>query len=357
MTNPPDTQPDLDRAALARATLKAMPAVRETVRSWRELTGGGAGTLIACSGGADSVALTLALWSACATANAPPLSVGHVVHDLRPEPDALADRDLVRALADRLGIPFVESSIKVAGAGNDEGAARTRRYAALVSMAGRAGLGYVASAHHANDQLESMLMAIARGSGLEGLAGVAASRPLGLGVTLIRPMLSGLRTDAEAICQIVGARWAHDATNDDTERFRSAVRGGPARLLTEIRPAAPLGAVRAGDLLRDAAMLVRDREVEVFGVGTGWDRAELRSERAVVLGAGLRTASLRLTGGDGADRLSRRVIDPVVRAIRDDSTERRHFHWPGGIEVTVTAHRIELVCPDPSPDQGAPNDD
>jgi tRNA(Ile)-lysidine synthase len=334
--------------AMTRKTLKAIPAVRAVTRSWRGLTGGGAPTLVACSGGADSVALALALWSAGAS-----ISLGHVVHDLRREPEAHADRDLVEALAGRLGCPFTVSSISVAGVGNDEGVARLGRYGALASMAQDAGMRFVASAHHANDQLESMLMAIARGSGLEGLAGVADSRRIGGGALLIRPMLKVSRADTEEICAKAGVEWAHDLTNDDTNRLRSAVRAGPARSLTEIRPEAPAGAVRAGDLLRDAAMLVQDRALEVFGHACQWERAALRHERGVVLGAGLRANAMRLTDGVGADALSRRVLDPVVRAIRDDSTEPRHFHWPSGIEVTVTANRIEMLRSGTPRDKGA----
>lgn len=337
MTNPAAISHASAPAPPDRAALKAIPAVRAMTRSWRALTGGGAGTLLACSGGADSVALALALWSAGA-----PVTLGHIVHDLRPEAEALADRDLVRGLADRLGLAFHESTIQVAGGGNSEGVARELRYAALASMARGAGLGFIASAHHANDQLESMLMAIARGAGLEGLAGVAATREVAPGVALIRPMLGATRADAEGVCAAAGVAWAHDATNDDTDRFRSAVRAGPARALIGLRPGAPAGAVRAGELLRDAAQLVQDRASAVFGDAAGWDRPALRTERAIVLGAGLRARFLLLTDGLGADRLSRRVLDPVVNAIRDDSTEPRHFHWPGGISVVVTAHTVTM---------------
>ncbi|MCB9848915.1 MAG: tRNA lysidine(34) synthetase TilS [Phycisphaeraceae bacterium] len=318
--------------------LKSMPTVRAITRSWRALTGGdGGGTLVACSGGADSVSLALTLWSAKA-----PITLGHVVHDLRSEAEALADRDLVEALAARLGVGFVERSIKVANLRNEEGTARSRRYEALAQMAGEVGVRFVASAHHADDQLESMLMAIARGAGPEGLSGVAASRPLTDSVTLIRPMLISNHADAKAICRAAGAQWAHDASNENPNRFRSAVRLGPARALAELRPDTAAGAVRAGELLRDAAMLVEERAHAILGDGNAWDRAGLRGERAIVLGAGLRSAALRMTGGIGADRLSRRVVDPVVEAIRDDSTEPRRFHWPDGVEIVVTAHRVEI---------------
>jgi len=333
MTIPPDELRPPDRSAL-----KALPAVREIALRWRRLTEGGGATLVACSGGADSGALALALWSVGA-----PITLGHVVHDLRPEAEAMSDRDVVRALAERLGVGFVESRVAVAGAGNNEGDARRERYAALAGLARAGGLGFVASAHQADDQLESMLMAIARGAGLDGLAGVAPSRSIGEGVTLIRPMLGSTRGDAERICSIGGYDWTLDTTNNDLARFRNAVRAGPARALKVLRPEAPSGAVRAGELLRDAADMIRERAGELFGDSFEWDRAALRSAPGVVLGAGLRSAALRLTGGAGADQLSRRVIAPVVRAIRDDSTEPRRFDWPLGLRVALTAHHVRMT--------------
>jgi len=248
-------------------------------------------------------------------------------------------------LANSVGARFVEAAVEVAGKGNDEGVARGSRYAALARLARDAGAPFVASGHHADDQLESMLMAIARGAGLDGLAGVAASREIEPGVTLVRPMLWVCKEDTKAICRSAGVEWAHDTTNDDTDRLRSAVRAGPARKLTRLRPEAPASAVRAGDLLRDAALLVQDRVEEIFGEDLGWERATLRGVRAIVLGAGLRDAALRLTGGVGADQFSRRVLDPVTRAIRDESTEPRDFHWPLGIRVHVTAHLVSMTMP------------
>ena len=154
-----------------RGVRRSDPAVAEVVARWRRLTGG-ARTLVACSGGADSVALLLMLRAATDD-----LVAGHVVHDLRPRDEALADRDAVRGLADACGVPFVSEEVRVP-AGNAEGMARTARYEALARMAQEHGCASVASAHHAGDQLEGVVMALVRGAGVRGLGGAQEIREI-----------------------------------------------------------------------------------------------------------------------------------------------------------------------------------
>ncbi len=217
-------------------------AARAVLRRWRELTGGSGTrdpdrrTLVACSGGADSTALVLAL------ADSQPL-VGHVVHDLRDRAETSAERDRVASLAAGLGLGFIETAVAVrALPGNAEANARRARYRALEALASRAGCPFVATAHHAGDQLETMLMAMLRGAGIGGLAGMPASRALGRrGVLLVRPMLGIGRADAERLCTLAGVGWATDPTNADISRFRAALRHGPLRALEAMRPGGARG--------------------------------------------------------------------------------------------------------------------
>lgn len=325
-----------------RDRLRRLSPVRTIARSWRSLAANStsARTLIACSGGADSGALALALWSAGAE-----IVLGHVVHDLRPPEESLADRDATKDLAARLGLSFVEASVRCRDGSNAEGAARRARYRALAGLASEIGAPFVASAHHADDQLESMIMGLLRGAGPAGLAGVAPSRSLNERVTLIRPMLQTSRADAESICAAAGFQWANDRTNLDTTRLRAALRHGPLADIAALRPGSAARASRAADHLRDACLVIESRVLAVFGEANSWPRNTLREETALVVGAGLRRAAMRITGGLGADRLGARVVDPVVRAVRDTSTEPRVFAWQLGenrVRVAVSARTVTL---------------
>lgn len=357
------------------------------VRAWRALTsppearraGPGARTLIACSGGADSSALVLAL--ATASTN---LVVAHIVHDLRPRAEALADRDAAQGLAASLGLAFVAAEVSVraavkgAGGGrNVEARARRERYAALVRLAREHGCRFIATAHHADDQLETMLMAMLRGAGPRGMAGAAVMRTAGPragDVRIIRPMLGGgsgsggavaasTRADAEGICRAAGWVWREDTTNADTRLLRNALRRDVLPVLERLRPGASVRAARGAELLRGAAEVVRAEAVDVWGrgdqavpggkgsgenqAGRVWGRAELRHEPEIVLGEWLRLAAGVLAPADraersyGLDRLSRRAVAPVIRAIRDGCTDPREFRV-GQLRVSVSARRVRV---------------
>lgn len=339
------------------------------MQAWRRLTtaerarraGAGEGTLVACSGGADSSALVLALAAAVSGGKAgrARIVVGHVVHDLRPRREAEADRDAARRLAEMVGAEFVEAKVRVREkGGNLEGAARKARYGALVKMAKREGVRFVATAHHADDQLETLLMALMRGAGPRGMAGVRRSRALGgegAGrVMLIRPMIEAAveRADAERICGAAGWEWREDATNADTTRFRAAVRARLVPIMRELRPGTARRACGTARVMADAARLVDGRAGSVWAMaeerGPGravWDRERLRRCAPTVLGEVMRIAASEFIGS-GADRMGGRVSAPVIRAIRDDSTEPRRFDVGGknGLRVDITARTVTIAA-------------
>jgi tRNA(Ile)-lysidine synthase len=320
--------------------------------------------MIACSGGADSSALLLAL-----AAVTKKLVVAHVVHDLRPEPEALADRDAVRALAESLGLPFTEARVSTrdllidgspapaalvrrTGDRNPESLARWLRYLVLADLARRHNLAFVATAHHAGDQLESILMALVRGSGPRGLRGTAASRTLRHATTpvrLIRPMLGVTRDECERLCRDAGWTWREDLTNADTTRLRSYLRHRVVPSLRAARPGVDRRAAAAAELLRDAAALVADRaqallaaaEVSSDSATLSWARGSLRNERPAVIGELIRRAAKRLAGPAGLDRLGRSSLDAVVTAVISLSTHPRVFRL-STIEVRVTSRTVTI---------------
>ena len=322
---------------------------------FRRLAPGSARPLIACSGGADSCALVLAIASAF-----PQAVVAHVVHDLRPRKQALADRDVAKALAASLGLWFVQGKAEVrAAGGNAEGAARRLRYAALLRLAREHTCDAVLSAHHADDQLETMLMALIRGSGPAGLRGVRARRKLVSGATggsstsapsiaLIRPMLQTTRADARALCRQMGVEWAEDATNADTRRLRAALRARVLPILEELRPGASRRAARSAALIavasdalgRAGAAVLRRAEQSKSSIA--WERSRLRTAPAPVVGEALRLAFGKLARGESMDDLSGRIIDGAVNAIGDARTQPRTFQWPAGIKLSVTAKKVTL---------------
>ncbi len=325
--------------------------VRAIARSWRELTGGTGRdrdhtrrTLIACSGGADSSGLVLAL--AAAVSNpADTFVIAHIVHDMRSPEESLADRDAAKALADQIGLPFVEGEAKTkAVKGNAEAAARNLRYAALEQLAIQNHCPYIALAHHAGDQLETMLMALVRGAGPRGLAGIPKSRKSGT-VKLIRPALGIARESMRALCRAAGWTWREDATNLDESRLRAAIRHRIVPELERLRPGAAKRASRSAALVRGAAQLVRKRVSELLGPANVekymWPRPSLRREPAVILGDLIKLAASKLTSTRGQDQMSSTAVGKVVRAIRDTSTEPRTFII-GGTVIKITARSVTI---------------
>lgn len=323
---------------------------RRIVRAWRSLTGGSErrdaerATLVACSGGVDSCALAIAL-----SGVRPAPVVGHVVHDLREASETAADRDAARALAERLGLAFAEAEVFVRdGPGNAEARARRARYDALARMATAHGCGFIATGHHADDQLETVLMRLIRGSGPRGLGGIRPVRSLGA-VSVVRPMLEVTRADAVRLCEGVGWAWREDATNRDESMVRNAIR---ARVIPEIRAVRPDAAQRAAvtatvcrlaaDALEREARLVLNAVTRRAGEGPlVLARAGLAAAPMAVRCEALRMvlADAGDAGGTGKDRAGWRVLEPAARAIGDRGTEPRAFRV-GSMVVSVRAHEV-----------------
>lgn len=246
------------------AKLRRDPAARVALKAWRELTKGESDgdrpTLLACSGGTDSSGLVLAL--ACqATGVRSTLIVAHIVHDLRPAAQARRDLAITKDLARLVGLKCVQATVKVkAQAGNAEANAREARYKALGKLAEKHGCRFIATAHHADDQLETVLMRLIRGAGPRGLVGIRPSRLLDREhskLLLIRPMLEVERVDTERLVRHVPEPWkpAQDETNADLSRLRNAIRSKITPLLKELSPSVAKRVARNSRWFRD----VKDR--------------------------------------------------------------------------------------------------
>jgi tRNA(Ile)-lysidine synthase len=227
--------------------------VAETLRPDRGET-----LLVAASGGPDSGALAALACRAAARSGAR-VVLGHVNHGVREV--AWQDEAVVLALGAALGTRVLCTSVQVGG--GDEATLREQRYAALASMALGAGARRVCAAHHAEDQTETVLLALFRGTGPEGLRGMAASRPLG----------GELSLELRDYCRRRGLPYARDESNADTSYRRNAVRAALVELrrsfprldaavarCVEIAAAQASGELRGGvrAMLRDALAEHRD---------------------------------------------------------------------------------------------------
>jgi len=173
---------------------------------------------LAVSGGPDSFAL-LALANAAIPGK---LAVASVNHRLRPE--AASEVASVQSVCARLGIPFSALIVEVPP-GNVQAMARAARYAALADWASKNPVSAIATAHHANDQAETLLMRLARGSGLAGLAGVRERTKVpDIDIPLIRPLLDWTKPELELVIEQCGITPVSDPSNEDSRFERVRVR-------------------------------------------------------------------------------------------------------------------------------------
>lgn len=183
------------------------------------------GVLVAFSGGADSLSLLISLKQAGFIVTA-----AHFNHHLRDE--AGRDEQAAACLADQLGIPFVSGGADVPAVVRDqklsvEEAARQCRYTWLLKQAEALGVQAVAIGHTADDQVETILMHLLRGSGLDGLTGMPYRQtfPQWNGaIPVVRPLLDTWREETEAICREAGLEPVQDASNLSPRFFRNRIR-------------------------------------------------------------------------------------------------------------------------------------
>jgi tRNA(Ile)-lysidine synthase len=187
------------------------------------------------SGGLDS---TVLLHSAVRVAGADRVLALHVHHGLLPDADGWVGHCADEAA--RLGVRFraLYASGSPDRGDSVEQWARRVRYRLLVAAAREAAAAALLTAHHADDQLETVLLALARGTGLDGLLGIAA-RDLRDGIVLMRPLLALDRADLLADARTRGLLWIDDPSNDDTRLPRNAIRHRLLPVLRDVLPDLP----------------------------------------------------------------------------------------------------------------------
>ncbi len=221
---------------------------------------------VAFSGGVDSTVLLTALADLKAAGYSGQVRASHVDHQLHP--DSAQWQLQCAGVAASLGIAYRSERVAVDGSGQGiEAAARTVRYEALH---GHLKPGEILlTAHHADDQLETVLLALMRGSGVRGLSGMPASTPCGSGWHQ-RPLLDFTRADLETWGRERGLTWISDPANSEGRYSRSVLRHAVTPALRERWPQAATVASRSARHLAEAADLLDDlARLDLEAVGAG----------------------------------------------------------------------------------------
>ncbi|BFU41925.1 tRNA lysidine(34) synthetase TilS [Krasilnikovia sp. MM14-A1004] len=317
-------------------------AVRQAVRS--ALAGAvprGGRVLVACSGGADSLAL------AAATAFVAPrlgLAAGLVTVDHGLQ-EGSTERAARVAAWGRLAAfdPVEVATVEVTGPGGPEAAARSARYAALDAVAVRWGAVAVLLGHTRDDQAETVLLALARGAGPRGLAGMPARRG-----RLMRPLLDVARADTRKACAALGLSPWEDPHNADPAYARARVRGRALPALV-----AALGPAVVDNLARTATLLAADTAaLDALAAGAldaartdkGLSVAALAALDPAVRGRVLHAWARELGAPGGA--LSHRHVDALDALVMGWHGQGA-THLPGGGAVARRAGLLVRVEPDP----------
>jgi tRNA(Ile)-lysidine synthase len=214
------------------------------------------------------------------------LVAAHVNHRLRGE-ESEADEQFVRELCERFGaacevVPASVDPQMPEAADGLETAARTIRYQALEKLAAHYGARYVVTAHTADDQVETILHRILRGTGIHGLAGISRARPLGKCCTLIRPLLGLRRSELLSYLADLGQPYRSDSSNADPRFTRNRLRHQLLPLLAaQFNSGVVEALLRLGTLAGEAQEVI-DRQVQdltpqcVLRRGSGPVRIQLR---------------------------------------------------------------------------------
>jgi tRNA(Ile)-lysidine synthase len=320
----------------------------------------------AVSGGADSVALLLALDELNKSKRLNlRILVAHLNHRLRGKASA-TDAKWVGALAKKLGHKVTVGAIEVkrlaAKTGDNlEQAARRARYEFLAEAAGKVKARVVLTGHTMDDQAETVLMNLLRGSGAQGLGGVELVRPIASNsdVLLARPLLSwARRTETESYCRQKGVEFRADEMNLDEGFSRVRVRRQLLPLMETFNPNLVEGLARTAELLREDSLaldggattlldlsIVRvDTSPEDASVGT-----RLRADLLASAPSALRRRALRLwiRRCRGDLRRLERVHIIALESLLLGAKGGRVIELPGGGRVSRKRGVLEYGAPNP----------
>lgn len=321
----------------------------------------GDGVVVGVSGGADSVALLRALHEIHASGLMPlRLHVAHVNHHLRGE-DSDADARFVAGLCHKLGIACDICDEPLAprtqSRGSLEELARLQRYACLEQVAVRHGCRAIAVAHHADDNAETILQRIARGTGIRGLRGILPVRPIrpGSEIRLIRPLLAFRRDEVRGYLRILDQPFREDVTNLSPDHTRNRIRHRVLPMLaSELNPQVVDALLRLAEQARWVEHFLEEtttRTFETLLVSHNdqeliLNAAAMARKRPIVQTELARHALITL--GVGEQELSFQHLQAVADLL-NASGSGKQIDLPGGVTVTKRYERLVFSRPSDQP--------
>lgn len=299
--------------------------------------------LVGLSGGADSSAL-LHMLSVYREKSGAKIYAAHVNHGIR---GAEADRDeeFCRKLARSLGVEIFVLRADLPRIARELGesietAARGVRYSFFEQIMREKGIPILATAHNANDNLETVIFNIARGSGLSGVCGIPECRQLAYGL-VVRPLLSMEKSEILEYCRQNSIDFVTDSTNVDTDYTRNLIRARIIPVMQQVNPNALGNASRMAQTLReDASLLERlaDSFLECHRDGASIGIEELRNAPPPILSRALMQLYGELTDGRTLEQTHINSLrELIARAVPHSSVS-----LPEGIEGAIENGRLFL---------------
>lgn len=299
--------------------------------------------LVAFSGGADSTAL-LHMTVKHARAHGAKVFAAHVNHMIRGE-EADRDEDFCRRVAESLDVPifvcrrdvpaFAEQSSQ-----SVETAARQVRYEFFDEVMKQNGIGLLATAHNANDNLETQIFNLARGCGLDGMCGIPRTRPCKEG-TVVRPILKMSRERILEYCRENGLEFVTDSTNVDTDYTRNMIRAEMIPALLKINAGAVENASRLSDSLREDALCLDSLAewfLEEMNDDASFETEKILGSPPAVANRAIMALYAHVSEGESLER----THVEAIRRLCQSASPHSSLDLPCGIRARIESGRLHI---------------
>lgn len=300
--------------------------------------------LVGFSGGADSSALLLMLKVYCDKHGAP-LYAAHLNHGIRGD-EADRDERFCKEFAEALGVKFFSVKLNVPEMAKQSGegienAARNARYDFFDEIMTENGISILATAHNADDNLETVIFNLSRGAGLYGLCGIPDSRPLKHG-TVIRPILALEKREILKFCEAHGIDFVTDSTNLENDYTRNKIRNQIVPILKEINSGVIKNTSRATEALKEDSLCLQsitDSFVEANCKNGSVSVKALETAQASIANRSL----IRLYGEISNGGTLETTHINALKGLAKRAIPHSSISLPSGIEAVVEDGRLCFV--------------